>query len=369
MVDFLPIGVFRKKGCKMAEKNKRIMIDDLKDFCKKVLVKEGLTEEHARITAEVLAETDGFGTHSHGTKNLHNYIRKFRAGGMEIHGDPEILKEGPGFALIDGHSAIGMVPAYKAMELAIRKAGDCGIACVVVKNGSHFGAAGYYSNMAAEKNMIGLAFSNVDANMTIPGAKGKVIGNNPMSYAAPAGKNPSVFLDIAMSSVASLKVVQAKKDGRSVPDTWITDENGLPTTDPSRYPDVGAMQPMAAHKGYGLALMVEILTGVLSGGGIMGEVPSWLFRMEERNDVSHTFIVIDVSKFIELPSFQERMEEAVDYIHTVPKAKGTDRIYYPGEMEWDRYHEAKSSGIPLPDEVEESLRNLSEEAGIPIIWS
>lgn len=353
----------------MDDKNKTITIDHLKEFCEKVLIKEGLKAEHARITAEVLAETDCFGTYSHGTKNLHNYIRKFRAGGMDLQGEPEILKEGPGFALIDGHSAIGMVPAYKAMELAIRKAGDCGISCVVVKNGSHFGAAGFYSNMAANKDMIGLAFSNVDANMTIPGAKGKVIGNNPMSYAVPAGANPAVFLDIAMSSVASLKVVQAKKDGKSVPDTWITDEYGLPTTDPGRYPDVGAMQPMAAHKGYGLALMVELLTGGLSGGGIMKEVPSWLFSMEENNNVSHTFIVIDVSKFIEISLFQERMEEVVDYLHTVPKAKGTDRIYYPGEMEWDRYTSAENSGIALPEDVEESLRLLAEESGIPITWS
>ena len=189
-----------------------------------------------------------------------------------------------------------------------------------------------------------------------------------MSYAVPAGVNPAVFLDIAMSSVASLKVVQAKKDGKCVPDTWITDENGLPTTDPGRYPDVGAMQPMAAHKGYGLALMVELLTGGLSGGGIMKEVPSWLFSMEEKNNVSHTFIVIDVCKFIEISLFQERMEEIVDYLHSVPKAKGTDRIYYPGEMEWDRYTSAENSGIALPEDVEESLRLLSEESGIPITW-
>lgn len=352
----------------MAAEKRSIEIADLKSFCEQALIKEGLCEEHAWITAQVLAETDGLGTHSHGTKNLHNYIRKFRAGGMDIHGVPEIVKEGQGFALMDGQSMIGMVPAYKAMELAIDKAAACGISCVVVKNASHFGAAGYYANMAAEKNMIGLVFSNVDTNMTIPGARGKVIGNNPMSYAVPAGGNPAVFLDIAMSSVASLKVVQAKKDGKSVPDTWIIDENGLPTTDPSRYPDVGAMQPMAAHKGYGLALMIEILTGVLSGGGVMKDVPSWLFSMEEKNNVSHTFIVIDVSKFMEVSVFNERMEEVVDYLHNIPKAAGTDRIYYPGEMEWERYASAQKHGIDLPADVAESLQGLADESGIPIRW-
>jgi len=350
----------------MSVENKKIQTEDLKKFCVQVLIKEGLCEEHAWITADVLVETDSFGTHSHGIKNLHNYIRKFRAGGMNMHGVPEVIKEGLGFALIDGHSLIGMVPAYKAMELAISKAANNGIACVLVKNGSHFGAAGYYANMAAKKNMIGLVFSNVDANMTIPGAKGKVIGNNPMSYAVPAGKNPAVFLDIAMSSVASLKVVQARNDGNPVPETWIVDENGLPTTDPSHYPEEGAMQPMAAHKGYGLALMVEVLTGVLSGGGIMGDVPSWLFDMEKENNVSHTFIVIDVSKFVDVSLFTKRMEGVVDHLHNSPKAKGTERIYYPGEMEWDRYAAAADQGLTLPKDVEESLKGLSEESGIPI---
>lgn len=341
---------------------------DLKEFCTQALVKEGMNEEYAKITAEVLSETDCFGTHSHGTKNLHNYIRKIRAGGMELNAVQETVTEGPGYALIDAHSAIGMVPAYKAMELAVKKAENTGIASIVVKNASHFGAAGYFAVMAARKNMIGLVFSNVDANMTIPGAKGKVLGNNPMAYGVPAGAYPPVFLDIAMSSVASLKVVQARKDGRSIPDTWIVDEEGLPTTDPSRYPDVGAMQPMAAHKGYGLALMVEILTGVLSGGGMMSEVPSWLFKMEEQNNVSHMFIAIDVSKFMDTGLFNKRMEAMVEALHSTPKAKGTERIYYPGEIEWDKYKLAMEKGLTLPQDVVDSLTGLQEESGIAIKW-
>ncbi|MDD3840659.1 MAG: Ldh family oxidoreductase [Clostridia bacterium] len=350
------------------QKQKIIYLKYLKEFCEQALMKEGMKEENAQITAQVLSETDAYGIHTHGTKNLHNYIRKMRAGGIDIHANPEILSEGSAYALIDGNSAIGMVPAYKAMKLAIKKARDCGIACAVVRNGSHFGAAGYYANMAAKENMIGLVFSNVDANMTIPGAKDKVMGNNPIAYSVPAGCYSPVFLDIAMSTVASLKVIQARKDGRCIPDTWITDEDGLPTTDPSHYPDVGAMQPMAGHKGYGIALMVEILTGVLSGGGIMKQVPSWLFSMEKKNNVSHMCIVIDISKFMDPDLFNKRMESVVKYLHCTPKAKGTERIYYPGEMEWERYEEAMNKGIVLPKDVEEALIGLQEESGIPINW-
>ncbi|KUO76913.1 MAG: hypothetical protein APF77_21785 [Clostridia bacterium BRH_c25] len=350
------------------DKQKVIDTGDLKEFCMQVLKKEGMNEEYAQITAEVLSETDCFGTHSHGTKNLHNYIRKVRAGGMELNASPEILTDGAGYTLIDAHAEIGMVPAYKAMELAVDKARDTGIATTLVRNASHFGAAGFYAVMAARKNMVGLVFSNVDANMTIPGAKGKVLGNNPMAYGVPAGCYPPVFLDIAMSTVASLKVVQARKDGKTIPDTWIIDEDGLPTTDPGGYPDVGAMQPMARHKGYGIALMIEILTGVLSGGGIMSEVPSWLFSVEEKNNVSHMFIAVDVSKFMETDLFNKRMEALVESLHSTPKAKGTERIYYPGEIEWDKYKVAKENGLALPKDVVDALIGLQEESGIVINW-
>lgn len=349
-------------------KQRIIKLNNLKKFCQEVLIKEGMKEEDAKITAEVLSKTDGYGTHSHGTKNLHDYIRKIRAGGMNIQESYEIISEGLGYTLIDAHSTIGMVPAYNGMKIAMEKAKECGIATTVVRNASHFGAAGYYANMAAKENMIGLVFSNVDTNMTIPGAKGKVIGNNPIAYAVPSGKYRPIFLDIAMSTVASLKVVQSRKDGQSIPNTWITDEDGLPTTDPSSYPEVGAMQPMAAHKGYGIALMIEILTGVLSGGGIMNEVPSWLFSMEEKNNVSHMFIAIDVSKFLSPEAFNERIENVIKYLHSRPKAKGVERIYYPGEIEWEKYEMTIKNGLVIPPDVEESLNGLHEESGVPIIW-
>lgn len=350
------------------KKYKVIKLNDLKKFCKAVLIKEGMNEAEAEITADVLSETDGYGTHSHGTKNLHNYIRKMRAGGININGNYQVIREGPGFVLLDADSSIGMVPARRAMKSAIDKAKECGISCALVRNATHFGAAGYYANMASEENMIGIVCSNVDANMTIPGAKGKVIGNNPIAYSVPAGRYRPIFLDIAMSTVASLKVIQAKKDGSSIPDTWITDADGLPTTDPGNYPEIGAMQPMAAHKGYGIALLVELLTGVLSGGGVMKDVPSWLFNMESKNDVSHTFIAIDISKFMDINLYCQRVENVIDTLHTTPLAKGTDRIYYPGEIEWERYERTLKEGLLLPKDVEESLNSLHEESGVDICW-
>lgn len=348
----------------------RIKIEDLKAFCAKALEREGMRRDDAETVAEVLAETDAYDTHSHGTKNLHNYIRKFRVNGIDIKGVPEILSEGPGFALIDAKNTLGMIPSVQAMNLACDKAEQTGVAIVTVKNSCHFGAAGYYANIAAKRGMIGIAMSNVDPNMTAPGARGMLLGNNPFSYAAPAVSTESVFLDIAMSNVASLKVVQARKDGRSIPDTWIVDKDGLPTTDPSRYPEEGAMQPMASHKGYGLAVMVDLLTGLLSGGATSmgGEIVSWCFRMEEPNNVCHTFLAVS-PKVVSGGEIAPRVEEMAETLRSAPKAKGAERVYTPGEIEWARHKNAQMRGIELPADVEQSLRGLADELklSLPLI--
>ena len=210
--------------------------------------------------------------------------------------------------------------------------------------------------------------SNVDPNMTIPGARGMVIGNNPLAYAAPAQSTPSVFLDVAMSNVASLKVIQAKKDGKEIPATWIVDKDGVPTTDPSHYPEEGAMQPMAAHKGYGLALLVELLSGILSGGStsMSGEITSWCFNSSEKNNVCHAFLAINPKCFLDGDSIDERMERAAVLLRNVPKATNAQRIYTPGEIEWEHYKKSLDNGIELPTEVKDSLVNLSTQSGVAL---
>lgn len=346
----------------------KINISDLKEFCSAALVKEGLKKEYATIVADVLSDTDAFGTNSHGTKNLHNYIRKYRAGGIDINAEPEVIVDGPAFAVIDAKNALGMIPSVQAMEIACEKAEKAGIAIVTVKNSCHYGAAGYYANIAAKRGMIGISMSNVDPNMTAPGARTMLLGNNPFSYAAPSNVTPTVFLDIAMSNVASLKVIQARKDGVEIPETWIVDKDGLPTTDPSHYPEEGAMQPMAAHKGYGLSIMVDILTGLLSGGhtSMSGDIPSWIFEMDKFNSVSHTFIAINPKLFYSAENMADRVEDMCETLRNAPKAKGSDRVYTPGEIEWNKYANADEQGIDLPADVEASLKGLAEECGIEL---
>jgi len=348
--------------------SKRIKLEDLKFFCATALEKAGMKPEYAAITAETLAETDGYGTHSHGTKNLHNYIKKARVGGIDIKAEPKIVKDGPSFAVMDAAKCMGMVQSVQAMLLACQKAGQTGIGIVTVKNSSHFGANGYYANLAAKRDMLGIVVSNVDPIMNAPGARGKALGNNPIAFACPSGTIPSVFLDIAMSNVASLKVFQARAKGCKIPENWILDKDGLPTDDPSRYPEEGAMQPMAGHKGYGLSVMVEALTGVLSGGATSmgGMITSWILNMEAPSNTCHSFIAINAAMFCDESRFRDRVEEMAEQLRGLPKAKGSDRIYLPGEMEWERYAKAEKEGIELPDDLLESLQGLAEDSGLTL---
>ena len=347
---------------------KKIKISDLKQFCQAALEQSGMTAEHAAIAAFVLSETDGYGTFSHGTKNLHGYIKKARAGGIDIKAEPVILKDGPAFAVIDAKQAMGMVPSVMAMELACKKAAAAGSGIVTVKNSSHFGANGVYANMAGKKGMLGLVLSNVDPNMNAPGAKAKAIGNNPLAFACPSRTFPTVFLDIALSNVASLKVFQARAQKQKVPMTWIVDGDGLPTDDPSRYPGEGAMQPMAGHKGYGIAVMVEAFTGALSGGATSmgGQIASWVLNLAAPNQVCHTFIAINAAMFCDESEYADRVEEMAAGLRDLPKAKGAERIYLPGEMEWERYFAAEKDGITLPDDLLQSLQGLADDTGLTL---
>ena len=345
----------------MDEKNlRRVQPQALKAFCADAFVKAGMTEEHATITAEVLVATDMWGIFTHGTYNAFNYIKKIRAGGIDPRATPEVIREGPCWAVVDGHSAIAMVTSVKAMGIAIEKAKVTGLGYVGVRESNHFGGAAYYANMSAEQDLIGLAMTNTALCVTAPGAKGSVIGNNPLGYAVPAGKEPPLLFDIAMSLVAGTKLEIAKKLGKPIPDNWMVDEEGLPSTDLSKFPLSISLMPMAGHKGYGLALMVEVLAGVLTGAGVTSELISWGPFPPLRPKTGHAFLAISVDPFMPLPEFKDRMDKMIRGIKESPKAKGAERIFLPGEMEWEKRAEALMLGIALPEGTIANHKGLAE---------
>lgn len=345
----------------------KIKLDELKRFSVETLLKSGVSEEDAKTTAEVLITTDTFGVMTHGTKNLKGYIQKMNAGGLDAKAEPSIVCEGPAFAIMNGNKALGMVSGCKAMNLAIEKAKQCGIAYVGVKNSCHFGAAGYYANLAAKEGMIGLAMSNADPVIAVPNGCKKAIGTNPFSFAAPLGNEKSVFLDIALSNVAALKVIMAQEKGMDIPDTWLVDEEGVPTRDASKFPSAASLQPMAAHKGYGLAVLVELLASVITGAGILSEIASWNLDLSSVNNAGHAFIAIDVSKMMPMDIYTSRINQMANELKNGPLAKGAEKIFLPGEMEWEKREKAIKSGmLEITAAMAESLKSLSESTGIAL---
>lgn len=338
---------------------------DLFELCKNALMKAGMSEENAQIMSDLLVKADKWGLFTHGSKNLYGYLCKAEAKGVSFFEQPAVEKTLPSAVVINGNNTMGYISGSMAMNKAVDIAKTSGIGLALVKNSCHFGATGCYSNIAAENGMIGFAASNVDKKMGIPGAKGMVMGHNPFSFAAPATIIPSIILDISSSNVASLKVLKAKALGQTIPDSWITDAEGLPTTDPSRYPDEGALMPMGNHKGYGIAMFIELMTSVLLGEerSTTDEVYSWCFDMEKPNNVSHIFIAINPSIISEGP-FEERVDDFISELHNAPKAKGTEKILVPGEDLWSNYQKSETEGILLPDDVVEELNKVSEKMGL-----
>lgn len=313
---------------------KAIQVDSLLQFAQEALQKAGLRTQDAETVAKTLVATDTFGVFSHGTNNLYNYIRKIHAGGLDAKAQPTIEREGPSWAIINGNAAMGMISSCKAMEFAIEKAKNSGIAYVGVRNSCHFGAAGYYANLAAQQGLLGIAMSNTDPNMAIPGSCDVAIGNNLFSFASPMKNGHSVFLDIALSGAAALKIVMAREKGTQVLPGLLIDAEGLPTTDPSGFPYSSHLLPMAAHKGYGFAIMVEILTSILTGAGLLSQI----------------------ARMLPMDEFEARMEQLVAELKSAPLAKNAQKIFVPGEMEWERREKSLAENrLELTDNMAENL--------------
>lgn len=343
---------------------RRISPERLKNFCIAALSSVGLDRVDAELSAEILVTTDMCGVFSHGTQHLRNYVNKIRAGGINSKAKPAIVSEGPAWALVDGHAAMGMVTAVMAMKTAMNKALASGVAYVGVRNSNHFGAAGYYASMALERDMLGIAMSNTDTAMTVLGGRTPLLGTNPLAYAVPAGQEWPVFLDIALSITASTKIHTAKRLGEKVPEGWLVDAEGLPTTTIGDWPLSGCILPMAGHKGYGLAILVEILSAVLTGAAFTSDVKGWITELPEPPGIGHSFIAIDIGQFMPIEEFKRRMDEMIRRIRTAPTAKGAEPILLPGEMEHEKRKRAKTEGIALPEVILASLEQLSQEVDL-----
>lgn len=339
-----------------------LQANSLRAFIAALYGAAGLPGEDASLVADSLVQADLWGHSSHGVMRAPWYLDRVRAGTMRPVTQAEFIIDAGAIGLLHGHDGVGQVIAKRAMEDAIRRAKLHGVGIVSVRESNHHGALGYFTRMAAGQGCIGMLVANGSPAMAPWGGRKKVVGNNPWSIAAPAGRLPPMMLDIANTSVARGKIFLARQKGQPIPDSWALDEAGARTTDPIAAL-AGVIQPMGEHKGYAISVMMDVLAGALSGSGMLSEVHG-PYQAEKRSRSGHFVMALNIAAFGLLPVFEDRIERMVAELKAAPLAPGVDEILYPGE--WEARNEARhlADGLDLPAQTLLDLRQAAADWGV-----
>jgi LDH2 family malate/lactate/ureidoglycolate dehydrogenase len=290
---------------------------ELRGRVETIFARLGLPEDDARVVADHLVEADLRGVHSHGVIRVPTYVQQLQAGRLNPRPNIRVVVDNGAQAVVDGDDGMGQLAAFRANEIAIERGKRHGLAGVALRRSGHAGAMAYYPIRAIGHGLIGFATTNAGINMPPTGGTKKLVGNNPFAMAVPTGLDWPMVLDMATSVVAGGKLDVARSKGESIPLGWARDAAGKPTTDPVAARE-GSLEPLGGPKGYGMALMLDVLTGVLSGGRFgagLGAPGSAQF-----------FLTLDVEKYMGLSEFEARMRQMIDQLHECPRADGVDRI-------------------------------------------
>jgi len=343
-----------------------IQAEPMKRFCVAACKAVRLSQEHAELLADTLIQADLRGVNSHGVIRLPGYIKGYQIGGINPRPSIRVVKESDATAVMDGDDGIGLIVSYPAMRLAMGKAADYGIGTVTVRKSNHFGMAAYWPMMALERDMVGYATTNASPTMAPWGGITLSHGNNPISYAIPAGRELPLVLDIAMSVVAKGKIRLAALKNEPIPMGWAMDKYGKPTTDAEAAVD-GLLMPMGSHKGYGMALVNDVLCGVLSGGEFGTGIPKARGGGgTKKMGYCHFFMALDVGHFIPVVEFKERVDKLVRMMKISQPAQGQNRIYLPGEIEFETKRQRIKEGIPYSKANINQLERLAKDLHLPI---
>jgi L-2-hydroxycarboxylate dehydrogenase (NAD+) len=352
----------------------RVRREALQTFCAQVFAALSLDAEDAQVAADVLVVADVRGIPSHGVARLPRYVHGLEIGLMHADAVPELIRETPTSLLIDAHGAMGAPVSARTMRAVTAKAAETGAAFGCVRDSNHFGIAGYYAMMALDSEMIGFAMTNTAALGVATFGRDPVFGTNPLAFAAPAGAERAFVLDMATTVVPRGKVEVYDRLGKTLPVGWAVDAEGRSASDPAvvlhnlTYRGGGGILPLGGmgelfggHKGYGLAVMVDILCGVLSGGGFgpdIADTPGSSAR------VSHFFGAIRVEAFRDPEVFRHDMDRMLAALRTSPPAAGEERVFFAGLKELEHAAACERLGVPLPAEVYTQLVETGARLGI-----
>jgi len=347
---------------------RRISFADLKDFCCRTYMKVGVPPAEAEIIADFLARSDLRGVETHGVTRLPIYILRLQKGYVRKECKLTTIKEKGPTAFLEAHGSMGHITAYRSMEKAIAKAEQYGMGWISVKDSGHFGVAGLYPMMALKKDFIGYVVSN-SAPMMFPwGGKERIIGNNPMAYAIPTDQWPPVVLDFSLSVVSSGKLILTRKKGEKIPLGWAVNKDGLPTDDPYEgYEGGGSLAPVGGHKGYGMVLVHEMLTAVLTDGKRTRQIKS-LYEEDPGGiqGTCHSFMALDPDCFVGRETFKKSVDAYIQEIKGSARASGAEEILVPGEPEFRTEARLLKEGIPLSGNTVKELTGLGESLGVSL---
>jgi len=325
----------------------------------------GVAEDQAETVTACLVEANLMGLDTHGVIRLKFYMDRVREGGNNLDPDIRRVRDNPSTALLDADQALGPVGGRTAMDLAIEKAADTGIALVLVRNCNHYGPAGHYARMALAHDMIGLSITNVLASMPPTGGAEARVGNNAYAIAIGAGEEPPVVVDGATSKSSWGKLFLCAQQGEELPRDCYVDSTGAVTLDPQAVFDGGGLLPFAGHKGYGIAVAIALLTGMLAGSDLDHDIPHPYKHPDKAGANTFAMGAVRIDRFVDLADFKKRMDEWIRFVRNTPKAPGVNRVWLPGEREMVTRQERLDAGIPVPVAMMEELEALAREARVP----
>lgn len=339
-------------------------VDGLRADIAGIFVGAGLGADAADTVAESLVEADRLGLASHGVMLTDMYVNRLKAGSVSTEREPAVISDRGVTMVLDGRNAFGVLTADNAMQKAVAKARAYGAGIVAVRHAFHFGAARRFTEAAAAAGCVGIALCNTRPLMPAPGGAERIVGNNPLSIAFPTADAIPFVLDMATSEAAMGKIRMAAKNGAAIPESWAVKADGSPTTDPLEAIE-GMLLPTAGPKGFGLALMIDLLCGVLSGGAFGPDVKPLYGDMSVPYDCSHLLMAIDIGHFTDPDEAGRCVQAAAQRIRSGARAPGVTRLYTPGEPEWCKRQEAEDQ-VPVDEGVAAMLSDLARSLDVQL---
>lgn len=337
--------------------------DELRRFTARVFEGFGLEADAAMIVADNLVHADLRGHGAHGVTRIPIYTERLAKGVVNAAPTIMVERKSASVALVDADNGMGAVAGDKAMKTAIELARESGVGIATVRHSNHNGPGSFYVTQASAHGLIGVSASNSPVSMAVWGSRGRALGTNPLSVAIPAGSIPAIVIDMSSSVVARGKIVEAAKRGDPIPEGWALDTDGKPTTS-SAAAEAGVVLPFAGAKGSAIAILVDILAGVISGAAYSKLVNNLYADFENAQNNGQFTMAIDVTSFMPKDDFIARVDTFIDLMKATALADGVDEILMPGEPELRNEQKHVASGVPLPANVIDDIRTVADSVDV-----